>query len=239
MEFRTLFRARKTTIIAAGALIILSGILLVFIRGDFFLPDNTRYDGAGFSFEYPREYALTEHSRDSATISQREFRTTSPLIEISIYRNDPESPAPASYEAFIGQQARNLCGSDGGGESVVCSDPVAKRILTPKGYVGTELMLTLTRTNLQSGTTTVGSFGPVYAFDYGYGLSTTTPGVAYRALFVYPSLSAVLASTPVDILMTQIIGTIESPAIPIDPSFVNRAGVEPAAAPTPVAAPAQ
>jgi hypothetical protein len=74
--------------------------------------------------------------------------------------------------------------------------------------------MTLTRQNLATGTTTVGSFGPLYVFDMTPGLPADR-SARYQALFIYPSLAAYLAGESDSALLARIVDTVASPLIPI------------------------
>lgn len=209
-------RSRRARVLALVlAVFVILGAVLWFSDSLTPLPDTTEYRGAGYSFSYPRAFGLEEYGRDAASVGERGEDRIVPLVDVAIYRNDPDTPPPATYAAFLDQQARNLCGSDGGGEAVTCSDVVAERYVSPRGYIGQRLSMTLTRRNLASGTTTVGAFAPIYAFDLTQGQATTSLQSRYEALFVYPSLESQLAGTANPDLLATIIGSLASPTIPL------------------------
>lgn len=207
--------AKNKKLIIAGVAVFALGALILYVTQSYWKPISpvSAYRSADFSFTYPRTYTLNEYSRGVASIGIQEGDMFSPLIEATTYRNDPDQPLPKSFADFIAAQAQNLCGADGGGESISCSAVVAKPYTSPLGLLGQELSMTLTKKNLVTGTTTVGAFAPLYVFNLNSATEAASTG--YQALFIYPALQAVLTSASTTDLTAAILTTLTAPDVTI------------------------
>lgn len=215
MASRTTKQKRRSLIIAGIALLVVAALLYAFRDELTPPPDNTQFKGAGYSFMYPREYRLSEYSRNAVSLGERDGDMVTPLVDVVIYRNDRDSAVPPSYMAFVEQQAQFLCGTDSGVESVTCGQITTATTTTANGHVGQRLSMTLTRTNLTTGTTTVGAFEPIYVFNVGASDSPSPTGPRYKALFIYPTLATVLDGTVNQDLLQLVIDTIEGEEVPL------------------------
>jgi len=174
------------------------------------VPDNTMYSSRNFSFAYPRTNELKEYTSGAIAIGTQKGNAYDPLVEVVRYKSDPDTALPASYDAFIKRQARNLCAADGPAESISCPDAQAEPFVTASGITGQKLTLTLTRTNLQSGTTTTAIYAPLYAFNKTEAPTAENP-LRYDAVFVYPSLPSVIDGTNVPNLLDQVVNSLAIP----------------------------
>jgi hypothetical protein len=210
-------RSKKKLILTVIAVLVVGGLVYFFRDHLIPPPAETRYEGAGYSFVYPRTYDLVEYSRNAVGL-WKDGRPATQQVEVVIYRNDPDQAVPTSYQAFVEAQAINLCGTDSGTEKVECSEVISIATTTAQGYVGQQLGMTLTRTNLISGTTTIGALEPIYVFDLAQGRPADATGYRYKALFVYPSVSTALMEGGNKKLIEQIAGTLVSNLIPLKAS---------------------
>lgn len=208
--------ARSRSLIIAAIALVLVGILLYAFADDLKpVPNETEYKGAGFSFMHSTDYRLVEYSRNAASIVDRDGDESRPIVEAVVYRNDRDTAAPPSYRAFVEQQALSLCGADNGVENVTCSAVTLATTTTAGGHVGQRLSMTLTRTSLSAGTTTVGAFEPIYVFNLGASDAPSPTGPRYKALFIYPSLSAVLAGSTDPEELQLVIDTLKGEDVPL------------------------
>lgn len=202
---------RKTLIIGAVLLlVIIAGIGFAVSEIDGPVADDTQFLGNDFSFTYARAYQLQEPDGGVVVLGKEDETGFNPLLGVVRYKSDPQSPLPASFDAFVKTQARHLCGSDGPIEDVKCSNPQAEPYTTASSTAGLKLSMTLTRTNLTSGTTTTSTYEPLYAFNVTQPATVERP-LRYEAVFVYPTLQAVLAGTSTPALMDQVMNSLAIP----------------------------
>lgn len=217
-------KARTRSLILAAVALVIVGILLYAFADDLKpVPNETEYKGAGFSFMHSTDYRLVEYSRNAASVVEQNGNETRPLVEAVVYRNDRDTAAPPSYRAFIEQQALSLCGADNGVENVTCSAVTMATTTTANGHVGQRLSMTLTRTSLSAGTTTVGAFEPIYVFNLGASDAPSPTGPRYKALFIYPALSAILAGETDPEELQLAIDTLKGEDVPLSATATTTA----------------
>ena len=129
-----------------------------------------------------------------------------PGVQVVRYTNDPDSPRPPSYDVYLQRQVVALCGSDSA-ETIVCKGGAWEPYTSPTGLEGKRSTLTMTRTNLTSGTTTESTYGPITAFDVTQEPTIEDP-LRYQAVFVYPALATVLTNSTSTELMDEILNTL-------------------------------
>ena len=175
------------------------------------VPDASTYRGKTFTFTYPRQGVLKEYASGVVSIGNEKGDEYAPLVEVVRYMNDPDQPTPSSFEAFAKQQALYLCGSDAT-EQVACSKPVAEPYATSRGYKGLKISLTLTRTNLSTGTSTAATYAPIYVVNT---TAKPDPGekLRYSGIFIYHALPAVLSGSVSQTLLDEVIGTLKVPSL--------------------------
>lgn len=202
---------RHKLLIGIGAAVLAVGIAIYLSRDMWIpLPDDTTYHDSSFSFVYPRIYNAEEYAAGSVVVSSVEDDVTRPLVEVVRYESDRDVALPATFDAYIKKQAQALCGSDGI-ESVTCTEVLITPYENAQGYIGQELSLTLNRKNLESGTTTTSTFGPVYVFNTTRPADDPTDTLRYRAVFVYPAFASVLSGGTSPELLAQIIDSLTLP----------------------------
>lgn len=201
---------RRKLIAGIAAAVLLVGTVL-FLTEDTWLPDpaNVSYRDQNFSFDYPREYKIDEFARGTVIIGDRESDVFNPLVEVILYQSDPDAALPVNFDAFMNRQAQALCGSDSI-EKITCSNVVAAPYTSSQGLLGQQLSLTLTRENLESGTTTTEIFGPVYVFNTTRYVQDSA-ALRYRAIFVYPSFTSIVAGSTSPELLTKVLDSLTIP----------------------------
>jgi len=201
---------RKLFIGIAGVLLVAAVIFIGTLIYDELKPPSTDtavFQSSIFSFAYPRTYALKESSTGAANIgSQPEEGEFMPMVQVVRYTNDPDSPRPPSYDVYLQRQVVALCGSDSA-ETIVCKAGTWEPYTSPTGLEGQRSTLTMTRTNLTSGTTTESTYGPITAFDVTQEPTIEDP-LRYQAVFVYPALESVITGTTSTELLDEILGTL-------------------------------
>lgn len=202
---------RHKILIGIGAAILLG--LTIYLTRDVWtpLPENISYREKNFSFVYPREYRVEEYNRGAVSIGIKQDNSFSPFVEVVRYENDHDAALPSTFDVYIKRQAEALCGSDGPVENLTCSDAVSVPYTSAQGLEGQELSLTLLRTNLESGTTTTETYGPVYVFNVTQPVEDPEDTFRYRAIFVYPSFSSAASGNANFELLAQ---TIDSLLLP-------------------------
>jgi hypothetical protein len=175
------------------------------------VPDDTTYHDVGYSFTYPRLYHISEYGIGVASLGRPFGDTYTPLVEVVQYDSDPDVALPKSYDAFVMKQAIDICGSDSSVESITCTATSTTRYTSAQGLSGKELMLTLTRKNLVTSTTTKMAYGPFYGFNMTPKPTKDSP-LRYRVLLVYPSLEAFVAGTSSPKLLQTVIDSLVIPA---------------------------
>lgn len=203
--------SKHKLLIGIGAVVL--ALLVVFLTRDLWtpLPETTTYHNNSFSITYPREYTAKEYSSSSVVVGNAEGDLFDPLVEVVRYESDRDVALPVSFDAYIERQAMALCGSDGPIEDLACTDAVRAPYTSPQGLTGQELTLTLLRTNLESGTTTTETFGPIYVFNTTPPVESPEDTLRYRAIFVYPSFSTLIAGRAEPLLLTKIIDSLTLP----------------------------
>lgn len=203
---------RHKLLIGIGAAVLLVG-LAVYMTRDLWNPppDNTRYHDSSFTFVYPRVFNAEEYDAGAVGIGESNEGTFTPLVEVVRYQSDPDVALPVSFDAYVRKQALALCGSDGSGESLTCTDLATVPYTSTQGLEGQELSLTLQRKNLESGTTTTETFAPVYVFNTTRPVEDPEDTLRYRALFVYPSFTSAAAGNTHPELLAQIIDSLLIP----------------------------
>lgn len=202
---------RKKLVI--GALVLLAVIAAGWYLYDNYgrpVPDNSVYSGRAFSFNYPRTYELKEYTSGAVSVGEEGTETYNPQVEVVRYMSDPDTALPPSYDAFIKRQAQNLCAADGPTESISCSNAQTEPFVTASGVAGQKLSLTLTRKNLQTGTTTSSTYAPLYVFNKTDAPTAEDP-LRYQAIFVYPALPSIVDGGFVPALMDQIVNSLVVP----------------------------
>jgi hypothetical protein len=197
---------------ALGAVLILISLILWAYHALKPVPVNTDFITSEFSFTYPRSFDNDEYSPGVVSLGHNLNGELVPLIDVDLYKSDPESTLPKSFAAFVKQQTEAVCGSDNSIEAISCTQASSTSYTSPKGVSGQKLELKMTRRNLKTGTTTSEMYGPFYVFD----ITPTGPREAdipfrYEGLFVYPSFSAFLQGTTTPELLTQVINTLQIP----------------------------
>lgn len=198
---------------ALGAIIILilaAGGWYLYTHRQGPLPDTSMYRGRSFNFIYPRIDEFKEYTSTAVSVGKQVKDVYDPAVEVVLYKNDPDTALPASYEAFVQKQALALCSSDGPAEELSCSAPLSETFVTRSGVTGEKRSFTLTRTNLTSGTTTTMTFAPVYTFNRSTAATADSP-LRYAAVFVYPSVPGMLAGTASSQLIDQIVNSLTLP----------------------------
>jgi hypothetical protein len=148
------------------------------------------FQSGNFSITYPRIYTAKEYAAGVVSLGSNYSKTLFiPLVDVVRYKQDPQAATPASFTSFMNKQVVALCGTDAGIESVSCSAPVAKPYTNAAGLKGQEIMLTLNKKNLKTGTTSAATYGPVYVFETTLPATATSP-VNYQGVFVYPTFSS-------------------------------------------------
>lgn len=202
----------KLLIGIVGVVLVLVAALVLFRNAWFPLSDETTYHGSGFTFVYPHASDAEEYAPGAVVVgNSSEDGVFSPLVEVVRYQSDREVALPPTFDAYVKRQALALCGSDGGVESLSCTDAAAAPYTSAQGLEGQELTLTLLRTNLESGTTTTETFGPIYVFNMTRPVENPEEALRYRALFVYPSFAAATSGSTSPKLLTQIIDSLLIP----------------------------
>lgn len=202
---------RRKLIAGIAAAVLLVGTVL-FLTQDTWVPDpaNVSYRDQNFSFDYPREYKVEEFARGTAIVGDRENDVFNPLVEVMVYQSDPDAALPVNFDAFMNRQTQALCGSDSI-EKITCSNVVATPYTSSQGLLGQQLSLTLTRENLESGTSTTEIFGPVYVFNTTRFVADPADTFRYRAIFVYPSFASVVAKSTSHELLTKVLDSLTIP----------------------------
>lgn len=192
----------------AGFILVLAGIGLAMLGYQHLhpLPENTDFKSRYFSFSYPRVYAAKEYAAGVVSIGKKNGDGLDPLIEVTLYQSDPDSPTPKKFDTFMKLQAAALCGADGSVESVSCTQVGVTPYVSPTGLAGQMLNLTLVKKNLKTGTTTNATYGPFYVFNTTNPPTPTDP-LRYSAVFIYPSLSAFMNGTTSPAIMQQVLST--------------------------------
>lgn len=175
------------------------------------LPDTTTYHDNSFSFEYPRVNNAEEYAPGAVIVGTEGDEGLTPLVEVVRYQSDPDVALPPTFDVYVRKQALALCGSDGSGESLTCTDLVAAPYTSAQGLEGQELSLTLERKNLASGTTTTETFAPIYVFNTTRAVEDPEDTFRYRALFVYPSFASAISGSASPALLSQVIDSLLIP----------------------------
>ncbi|HEX2792141.1 MAG TPA: hypothetical protein VHO23_00240 [Candidatus Paceibacterota bacterium] len=208
--------------VAAVALVAIGSAYYVF-RYTGPTEDWGAYESGIFSFSYPSGFMHQEYSAGAVAIGKDTDDAFAPQVEVTRYRSDIDRPLPPSYDEFVLRQLTALCGTDSGNERVSCSNLVAEPYTSAHGYVGEKLSLTVTRTNLSSGTTSATSFAPLYVFRTRY-LATPPEPVQYEGIFVYPTFASALEG---DIATDALDKVLETLVIPrLDQAATGPAGAE-------------
>lgn len=174
------------------------------------LPDDTTYQDSGFSFTYPRVYDAKDYDAGTVIVGETLDNAFNPLVEVVRYESDRDVALPATFDAYVKNQAQALCGSDGA-ESITCTNAIATPYTSAQGLTGQEFSLTLNRKNLETGITATSTFGPVYVFNTTRPLENPTDALRYRAVFVYPSFASVTSASTSPALLTQVIDSLLIP----------------------------
>lgn len=202
---------KHTLLIGIGAVILIAAAL--FFTQDLWkpLPETTTYRDGDFSFVYPRVNSTDEYDSGAVAVGTSGDAGFAPLVEVIHYQSDPDSPLPATFDAYVRKQALALCGSDGPIENLTCTDAVITPYTSAQGLEGQELSLTLVRTNLESGTTTTETFAPLYVFNLTRPVEDPEETLRYGALFVYPAFSSVASGSTSPELLAQVIDSLLIP----------------------------
>lgn len=202
---------RRKLIAGIAAAVLLVGTVL-FLTEDTWLPDpaNVSYRDQNFSFDYPREYKTQEFARGTVIVGDKQSNIFTPLVEVIVYQSDPDATLPPTFDTYMNRQALALCGSDSV-EKITCSNIIATPYTSSQGLLGQELSLTLTRENLESGTSTTETFGPVYVFNTTRFVADPADTLRYRAIFVYPSFASVVAGSTSPELLTKVLDSLTIP----------------------------
>lgn len=205
----TLTLRKKILIGIAAALLVGLGL---YLTQDTWVPDpaNISYNDKNFSFTYPREFKIQEFARGTVIVGDKQSDIFNPLVEVMLYQSDPDAALPATFDAYMNRQALALCGSDSV-EKITCSDVIATPYTNAQGLLGQQLSLTLTRENLETGTTTTETFGPLYVFNTTRFVADPADTFRYRAIFVYPSFASVVGANTSPALLTHILDSLTIP----------------------------
>lgn len=176
-------------------------------------PYAGKYDSGAFSFEFPNDLTLMEYSAGAVAVGSEDDKFNfTPLVEVTRYRSDIDRAIPPTFDEFVKRQLTALCGTDANNERVACSAPVAEVFTSPQGYEGQKFSLTVTRTNLTSGTTSTATFAPVYVFETKF-LSVPPAPAQYEGVFIHPSFSSILAGTVSTEALDKIIASLVIPRL--------------------------
>lgn len=177
------------------------------------VPDITNFITSEYSFTYPRTFSTEEYAPGVVSIGhQRPPYGLVPFVDVNIYKSDPQSKLPSSFDAFAKAQAAELCGSDDSVASITCTQKSVAPYTSAEGLIGTKMELTATFKNLKTGTTTSSTYGPLYVFDT-TASATREAGapLRYSGVFVYQSFTAFLAGTSSPALLNQVVDTLTLP----------------------------
>lgn len=158
------------------------------------LPEVTEFRSGDFSFTYPRITDAKEYADGVVSVGGEYNGYFIPLVDVVHYKNDSQSAAPANLTAFITKQAQALCGGDAAGVRVTCGSPVLTEYTSPTGLKGQEISLTITETNVTTGTSTTLTYAPIYVFAPRIQPASVDGPARYDAVFVYPTFSSFLAT---------------------------------------------
>lgn len=201
---------RHKILIGIGAAILIG--LGIYLTRDEWMPRaaNISYNDKNFSFNYPREHRIQEFARGTVIVGNKQDDVFTPLVEVIVYQSDPDAALPVTFDAYMERQALALCGSDSV-EKITCSNVIAAPYTNAQGLLGQQLSLTLTRENLESGTSTTETFGPVYVFNTTRFVADPADTLRYRAIFVYPSFASVVAASTSPALLAHILDSLTIP----------------------------
>lgn len=173
------------------------------------VPEVTTFQSGNFSFTYPRIYEAQEYASGVVSVGDSyNGGAFIPLVDVVRYKPDPQAAAPKSFDSFVSRQVIALCGTDAGIESVSCANPVVTPYTTAAGRTGEEIMLTLNKRNLKTGTTSAATFGPIYVFETTLPPTATEPA-SYQGVFVYPNFTSfILVGTTSPAFVESIASTI-------------------------------
>lgn len=169
-------------------LALVCGGLWYYFRG----ADRELYTGEIVSFVIPMDTQVMQYGLRTAIVGREEAGAFLPLVDAVQYREDPQAPVSATYDAFLHAQLFALCGSDA--EQVTCTNSAATPYTTSGGVLGQEIVLTLVRTS-PSGIQSESTFGPIYAFNQSRAATEHNPR-AFKALLIYPSFTTYLKGVP-------------------------------------------
>jgi len=149
--------------------------------------DVSTFVSGHVSFDYPRTYAVKEYSAGQVSVGQNYGKSGFiSLVDVVNYKTDPHSAPAASYLIWKNKELASLCGSDDSVESITCTNPTSTSVYSTGGLQGEDIMMTLTKKNLTTGTTSTLMYGPVYVFN----TTSATAPTSYQAVFVYPTFSS-------------------------------------------------
>lgn len=156
-------------------------------------------------YRYPARYDLEEYRNGSTLLGSYKGSKFQPTLAVTVVENDGTT-AYTDVDAFLLAQALLLCSPDLPGETLTCAPTpeIARAFTTVSKLPATEYYFSLSRTNVESGETTVERFGPVYAMPMG----TSTDPSDFEGLLIYPPVYAVpFGEAPAD-LAARIVDTV-------------------------------
>lgn len=170
-----------------------------------FIPGNKAvHEGEIVSFTIPSGMVVEQYGLRTTLVGRMEEDTFLPLVDAVQYRQDPDGPAIATYDAFLRAQLLALCGSDA--ETVSCTNVAGIPYTAPDGTVGEEYTLTMIRTS-PTGAVNESVFGPVYAFNQSRAATENNPR-QFKALLIYPSFTTYLKGIPAFDTLDEILETL-------------------------------